>query len=170
MIRMEELIMSVRNIRVMGDDILNKVSKPVKEMNEKTKVLIADMLETMYDAGGVGLAAVQVGILKRIVVIDVTEEADNPIILINPVIVKAEGEQTGSEGCLSVPDKVGEVTRPEYVEVEALDENMEPIHLNGNGLLARAFAHEIDHLDGKIYVDLVKGRLYDVDELNREEE
>ena len=96
--------MSVRNIRVMGDDILNKVSKPVKEMNEKTKVLIEDMLETMYDAGGVGLAAVQVGILKRIVVIDVTEEADNPIILINPVIVKAEGEQTGSEGCLSVPD------------------------------------------------------------------
>ena len=127
-------------------------------------------MKRWYDAGGVGLAAVQVGILKRIVVIDVTEEADNPIILINPVIVKAEGEQTGSEGCLSVPDKVGEVTRPKYVEVEALDENMEPIHLNGNGLLARAFAHEIDHLDGKIYVDLVKGRLYDVDEFYREEE
>ncbi len=162
--------MSVRKIRVLGDEILGKVSKPVKEMNEKTGKLIEDMLETMYDAGGVGLAAVQVGVLKRIVVIDVTEEANNPIILINPSITKAEGEQTGSEGCLSVPGKSGEVTRPEYIEVEALDENMEPVKLSGNGLLARAFAHELDHLDGKMYVDLVEGRLYDVNEEEQEDE
>ncbi|MBE5929070.1 MAG: peptide deformylase [Lachnospiraceae bacterium] len=154
--------MAIRTIRVMGDDILNKTSKPVKEMTDKVRTLINDMLDTMYDAQGVGLAAPQVGILKRIVVIDVSENADNPIILINPEIVKTEGEQTDNEGCLSVPGKAGTVTRPEYVEVKALDENMEPISLCGNGLLARAFAHEIDHLDGKLYVDLVEGELHDV--------
>ncbi len=154
--------MAIRNIRVMGDDILTKTSKPVKEMTDKIRTLIDDMLDTMYDEQGVGLAAPQVGILKRIVVIDVTEEANNPIILINPEIVKAEGAQTDNEGCLSVPGKAGKVTRPEYVEVKALDENMEPVHLCGNGLLARAFAHEIDHLDGKLYVDLVEGDLQDV--------
>lgn len=154
--------MAIRTIRVMGDEILSKTSKPVKEMTDKVRALINDMLDTMYEAQGVGLAAPQVGILKRIVVIDVSENADNPIILINPEIVKAEGSQTDNEGCLSVPGKAGQVTRPEYIEVKALDENMEPIKLCGNGLLARAFAHEIDHLDGKLYVDLVEGELHDV--------
>lgn len=162
--------MAIRNIRVMGDDILYKKSRPVKEMTEKIRILIDDMLDTMYDAQGVGLAAPQVGVLKRIVVIDVSENADQPIILINPEITKAEGEQTGSEGCLSVPEKVGEVTRPNYVEVKALNENMEPVVLTGEGLLARAFVHEIDHLEGKLYVDYVNGKLYDVNELEEEGE
>lgn len=161
--------MAIRNIRVLGDEILNKKSKYVSEMTDKLRTLIDDMLETMYNAGGVGLAAPQVGILKRIVVIDVTEEGNNPIILINPELVDAQGSQTGNEGCLSVPDKVGKVTRPEYVKVKALDENMQPAVYEGNGLLARAFVHEIEHLDGKLYVDKVEGRLYDVDELEEGE-
>lgn len=161
--------MAIRNIRVLGDEILNKKSKYVSEMTDKLRTLIDDMLETMYNAGGVGLAAPQVGILKRIVVIDVTEEGNNPIILINPELVDAKGSQTGNEGCLSVPDKVGKVTRPEYVKVKALDENMQPAVYEGNGLLARAFVHEIEHLDGKLYVDKVEGRLYDVDELEEGE-
>lgn len=162
--------MAIRNIRVLGDEILNKKSKHVDGMNDKLRTLISDMLETMYNAAGVGLAAPQVGVLKRIVVIDVTEEGNNPIILINPEVVDEQGEQTGNEGCLSVPDKVGKVTRPEYVKIKALNENMEPVEYEGNGLLARAFVHEIEHLDGKLYVDKVEGRLYDVDELKEGEE
>ncbi|MDE6635196.1 MAG: peptide deformylase, partial [Lachnospiraceae bacterium] len=125
---------------------------------------------TMYDAQGVGLAAPQVGILKRVAVIDVSEEADSPIVLINPVIIETDGEQRGSEGCLSVPGKVGIVTRPDYVRVKAVDENMEETEYEGTGLLARALIHEIDHLDGKIYVDLAEGGLRDVDELEDSEE
>ena len=123
-----------------------------------------DMLDTMYEALGVGLAAPQVGVLKRIVVIDVGE---GPIVLINPEIIETSGEQSGEEGCLSVPGKSGLVTRPDYVKVRALNEDMEEIELEGEGLLARAFCHEIDHLDGKMYVDLVEGELHDV---NYEEE
>lgn len=153
--------MATRNIRYMGDSILEKTAKPVKEMSEKIKILIEDMLDTMYEAQGVGLAAPQVGILKRVVVIDVTPEGDSPIILINPEIIEADGEQVGDEGCLSVPGKAGRVTRPNRVKVRALNENMEEFEIEGEGLLARAFCHEIDHLDGKLYVSLVEGSLHD---------
>ena len=160
--------MALRNIRTIGDDILTKKSKLVKEMTEKNKELIEDLLETMYEAEGVGLAAPQVGILKRIAVVDITEDASDPIILINPEIIETEGEQRGSEGCLSVPDKVGIVTRPNKVRVRALNENMEPYEIEGEELLARALVHEIEHLDGELYVDKVEGRLYDSDELQEE--
>lgn len=149
--------MALRNIRVMGDDILNKRCKEVKEMTPRTRMLIEDMLDTMYEANGVGLAAPQVGVLKRIVVIDVT--GDEPYILINPRIVETDGEQTGQEGCLSVPGKAGQVTRPNYVKAEALDINMEPFVLEGTELLARAICHELDHLDGHLYVEKVEGDL-----------
>ncbi len=151
--------MAIRNIRLEGDSVLTKVAKPVTEVNDKTIELIEDMLDTMYDAYGVGLAAPQVGILKRIVVIDVSEEGDDPIILINPEIIETDGVQTGDEGCLSVPGKCGTVTRPNYVKVKALNEEMEEVIYEGEGLLARAFCHEIDHLDGNLYVDKVEGPL-----------
>lgn len=150
--------MAVREIRTQGDDVLTKVCKDVTMMTPRTQVLIEDMLDTMYEAMGVGLAAPQVGVLKRIVVIDV---GDGPIVLINPVILETEGEQTGDEGCLSVPGKAGQVTRPNYVKVKALDENMEEVIYEGEGLLARAFCHEIDHLDGHLYVEKVEGELHD---------
>lgn len=161
--------MAIRNIRIMGDEILTKKCKVVKEMTEKNQELIQDMLETMYDADGVGLAAPQVGILKRIAVVDVTEDRSNPIVLINPEIVETEGEQRGSEGCLSVPDKVGIVTRPNKVRVRAFNTDMEPYEIEGEELLARALVHEIEHLDGKLYVDKIEGRLYDVEEFQEED-
>ncbi len=151
--------MAVREIRTMGDEVLTKPCKEVTTMTLRTRLLIEDMLDTMYEANGVGLAAPQVGILKRIVVIDVGE---GPIVLINPVILETSGEQTGSEGCLSVPGKAGEVTRPNYVKVKALNENMEEVIYEGEELLARAFCHEIEHLDGHLYVEKVEGELYDV--------
>lgn len=147
--------MAIRNIREIGDSVLNKVSKEVKEVNKKLLILIDDMLDTMYDAGGVGLAAPQVGILKRVVVIDVSEEGNEPLVLINPVIIATDGEQTGDEGCLSVPGKVGTVTRPNYVKVRAYDRDMQEYTIEGTELLARALSHEIDHLDGELYVDKV---------------
>ncbi len=149
--------MALRNIRVMGDEVLNKKCKEVTEMTPRTKMLIEDMLDTMYEANGVGLAAPQVGILKRIVVIDVTGE--EPYILINPKILETSGEQTGQEGCLSVPGKSGQVTRPNYVKVEALNMYMQPFVLEGTELLARAICHEVDHLDGHLYVEKVEGEL-----------
>ena len=149
--------MAIRNIRDMGDPVLNKTCKPVTEVTERIAELIEDMFETMYDADGVGLAAPQVGILKRIVVIDVTGE--DPILLINPVIIETSGEQTGNEGCLSLPGKTGVVTRPNYVKVRAYDEEMKPFEIEGTELLARAFCHEIDHLDGHLYVEKVEGEL-----------
>lgn len=151
--------MAVREIRVMGDEVLNKRCKEVTAMTPRTRILIEDMLDTMYEANGVGLAAPQVGILKRIVVIDVGE---GPIVLVNPEIVETSGEQTGSEGCLSVPGKAGIVTRPNYVKVKALDENMEEVIYEGEELLARAFCHELEHLDGHLYVEKVEGELQDV--------
>ena len=151
--------MATRKIRELGDEVLTKQCKEVTKMTLRTKVLIQDMLDTMYEALGVGLAAPQVGVLKRIIVIDVGE---GPIVLINPEILETSGEQTGEEGCLSVPGKSGQVTRPDYVKVKALNEDMEEVELEGTGLLARAFCHEIDHLDGKMYVDLVEGELHDV--------
>lgn len=147
--------MAIRNIREIGDSVLNKVSKEVKEVNKKLQVLIDDMLETMYSSQGVGLAAPQVGILRRVVVIDVSEEGNEPLVLINPVIIETDGEQTGDEGCLSVPGKVGTVTRPSYVKVRAYDRDMKEFTIEGTELLARALSHEIDHLNGELYVDKV---------------
>ena len=151
--------MALRTIRVQGDSVLTKKSRTVDKMTPRIGELITDMLDTMYDAMGVGLAAPHVGILKRIVVIDVGE---GPIVLINPEILETSGEQTGDEGCLSVPGMAGQVTRPNYVKVKALDVNMEEQILEGEGLLARAFCHEIDHLDGKMYTELVEGELHKV--------
>ena len=151
--------MALRTIRVEGDPVLTKISRPVDKMTPRIHDLITDMLDTMYDAMGVGLAAPQVGILKRIVVIDVGE---GPIVLINPEILETDGEQTGDEGCLSVPGMAGQVTRPNYVKVKALDVNMNEQIYEGEGLLARAFCHEIDHLDGKMYTELVEGELHKV--------
>ena len=145
--------MALRTIRTEGDPVLRKVSRPVTEMNQKIRTLIFDMLDTMYESMGVGLAAPQVGILKRVVTIDV---GDGPIVLINPEILETSGEQTGDEGCLSVPGMAGQVTRPNYVKVKALDENMEEVIYEGTELLARAFCHEIDHLDGKMFLDVYK--------------
>lgn len=153
--------MAIRQIRIMGDDRLEKVCKPVKELTPRTKELIEDMLDTMYDANGVGLAAPQVGILKRIVVIDV---GDGPIVMINPEILETSGEQTGQEGCLSLPGQAGIVTRPNYVKAKALDENMEEFIIEGEELLARAICHECDHLEGIMYVRHVEGDLIDLSE------
>ena len=160
--------MAIRNIRELGDEVLNKKCKEVKEMTPRIKDLIDDMFDTMYEANGVGLAAPQVGILKRIVVIDVTGE--DPYVLINPRIIETSGEQTGHEGCLSVPGKTGIVTRPDYVKAVAYNENMEQYEIEGTELLARAICHELDHLDGKLYVDKVEGPLMNVSDLEEEED
>lgn len=160
--------MAIRNIREMGDPILNKTCKAVTEVTPRIRELIEDMLDTMYEANGVGLAAPQVGILKRIVVVDVTGE--DPYILINPKILETSGEQTGQEGCLSVPGKCGDVTRPNYVKVEAYDVNMKPFQVEGEELLARAICHELDHLEGHLYVEKVEGPLRDVVPDDKEEE
>lgn len=159
--------MAIRNIREIGDSVLNKSCKEVKEMTPRLRGLIDDMFDTMYEAYGVGLAAPQVGILKRIVVIDVTGE--DPYVLINPRIVETSGEQTGNEACLSVPGKTGVVTRPNYVKVMAYDENMEAYELEGTELLARAICHELDHLEGNLYVEKVEGELMNISDLEEEE-
>ena len=141
------------------------------KMTLRTRILINDMLDTMYEEEGVGLAAPQVGILKQIVVVDF---GDGPFVLINPEIIESSGEQTGDEGCLSVPGKVGTVTRPNYVRVRCLNEDMEEIEIEGEELLARALCHEIDHLKGIMYVDKVEGGLrevvYDEDTMEEYEE
>ena len=160
--------MALRNIREMGDEVLNKKCKEIKEMTPRLRELIEDMLDTMYEANGVGLAAPQVGVLKRVVVIDTTGE--NPYVLINPRIVETSGEQTGQEGCLSVPGKYGIVTRPNYVKAVALDIDMKPFELEGTELLARAICHELEHLDGHLYVEKVEGGLRDVEPDEDEEE
>lgn len=159
--------MAIRNIREIGDPVLNKICKEVKEVNRRTQELIDDMFETMYEADGVGLAAPQVGILKRIAVIDVTGE--DPLLLINPVVLETSGEQTAYEGCLSVPGKSGVVTRPNYVKVRAYNENMELFEAEGTELLARAILHEIEHLEGHLYVERVEGDLVDTADLVDEE-
>ena len=150
--------MAIRNLRYEGDPILRKTSKEVKEVTPKIRELIDDMLETMYEANGVGLAAPQVGVLKRIVVIDVGE---GPLVMVNPQVVKTSGSQTGDEGCLSVPGKAGTVTRPDEVTVRFMCEDGEWYELEGRELLARAICHECDHLDGKLYIDIVEGELHD---------
>ena len=159
--------MAIRNLRREGDPILRKKSREVKEVTPKIRELIDDMLETMYDKDGVGLAAPQVGILRRIVVIDV---GDGPLVMVNPQIIREEGSQTGDEGCLSVPGKAGQVTRPNEVTVRFMDEEGEYYELDGTELLARAICHECEHLDGKLYIDIVEGPLHDVVPEEDEEE
>ena len=151
--------MALRTIRIQGDPVLEKKCREIKEVTEKIRTLIDDMLETMYEANGVGLAAPQVGILKRLVVIDV---GDGPIVMINPEILETSGEQTGDEGCLSLPGKAGCVTRPNYVKAKYYDEEMEEYIIEGEELLARAICHELDHLDGHMYTEKVEGMLHDV--------
>ncbi len=159
--------MAIRNIREIGDPVLYKTCKTVKEMTDRTRELIDDMFDTMYDAGGVGLAASQVGILKRIIVIDVTGE--DPVMLINPVILETSGEQSGNEACLSVPGKTGMVTRPNYVKIKAYDMDLKPFEMEGTELLARAICHELEHLEGHLYVEKVEGELMNVSDLEEEE-
>lgn len=149
--------MAIRKIRTQGDSILEKECRKIEKMTPKIQELIDDMFDTMYDAYGVGLAGPQVGMLKQIVVIDTT--GDDPHVLINPEILETSGSQTGDEGCLSVPGMAGTVTRPNYVKVKALNENMEEFILEGEELLARAICHEVDHLHGRLYTELVEGEL-----------
>ena len=160
--------MALRTIREIGDPVLTKVCKEVTEMTPRVKTLIEDMIDTMYEADGVGLAASQVGVLKRIFVIDTTGEDLH--VFINPEILETDGEQSGYEGCLSVPGKSGLVTRPNHVKVRALDENMNEFELEGDELLARAILHENDHLDGHVYVEKVEGGLINNSELQTEED
>jgi len=154
--------MAIRNIRKMGDEVLRKPSKEIKEMTSRTMLLIEDMFDTMYEAYGVGLAAPQVGILKRLGGIGTHE--GQPLVLINPKIVEKDGEQIGDEGCLSLPGKVAVVKRPNHVVCEALDQDMNPIRVEGEGLLARAICHELDHLDGVLYPDVAEEPVRDVEE------
>lgn len=159
--------MAIRQIRIQGDPVLEKKCREVTEVTPKITTLIDDMLETMYEANGVGLAAPQVGILKRIVVMDVGE---GPIVMINPVIIETDGEQTGDEGCLSIPGKAGQVTRPNHVFARFVDEDMNECEIEGTELLARCICHETDHLDGHLYVEKVEGPLHDVTYEDPEEE
>lgn len=183
--------MAIRNVRTEGDEILRKKSKEVKEITPRTKELIDDLIENVHEYNGVGLAAVQVGVLKRICVVcvddfcEVDEEGNEipsdplthsngeEIIIINPTVTPiGEDTQTGQEGCLSVPNKFGQVTRPNHVKLNAFDRNLEPFEMEAKGLLARAICHECDHMDGVMYIDLVEGELHDVpedDELEDEE-
>ena len=157
--------MAIREVRIQGDSVLEKKCKEVKEVTPRIRELIEDMLDTMYEENGVGLAAPQVGILKRIVVIDV---GDGPIIMINPEILETSGSQTGQEGCLSIPGKAGIVTRPNYVKAKAYDLQMNEYTIEGEELLARAICHELGHLDGDLYIDHVEGSLMEV--VNDEDE
>ena len=141
--------MAIRNLRYEGDEILKKQSKIVEEINDKIRELALDMIDTMHKYDGVGLAAVQVGILKQVIVIDLYEEGKKPYIIINPKIIKTEGTQTVEEGCLSFPNKFAKI------EIEALDENGEKIKIIGEGLLAQAIAHEIDHLNGEVFIQKI---------------
>lgn len=149
--------MALRMIRTKGDEVLTKVSKTVEKIDEKILTLLEDMADTMYEEDGVGLAAPQVGVLKRVVVIDV---GDGLIEMINPEILEFDGEQVGDEGCLSVPGRYGQVRRPNYVKAKALNRNGEEFIIEGTELLARAICHELDHLEGKLFVDLVEGELF----------
>jgi len=146
---------AIRTIREEGDEILKKVSKPVDVVDDKIRTLVQDMIETMHKFNGVGLAAVQVGVLKRVLVIHTDYEKEEPIVLINPEIIKQKGAQTVEEGCLSFPNKYAKIVRPEEVTVEGLDEYGNRVKITGKGLLAQALAHEIDHLNGEVFVDKI---------------
>lgn len=151
--------MAIRSIREEGDEILRKQSREVEKVDDKIRELLDDMVETMHKYNGVGLAAVQVGILKRVIVIDLYDDK-GPIKLINPVIIKEKGEQEVEEGCLSFPNKYAKMIRPKEVTVEALDENGKKIKIQGKDLLAQALTHEIDHLNGIVFIDkMIPGTL-----------
>ncbi|MBO4775200.1 MAG: peptide deformylase [Lachnospiraceae bacterium] len=152
--------MALRNIREIGEECLRCVCKEVTEINPRLLELIEDLKDTMYEADGVGLAAPQVGVRKRVAVVDVGE---GPVVLINPEVVETEGEQTGNEGCLSVPGKCGIVTRPMKVKVKTRNLDFEWEEIEGEGLFARAMLHEMDHLDGILYVDKVEGEVQDIE-------
>ena len=151
--------MAVRNIREDGDEILRKKSRDVEVIDDKVRELLDDMVDTMHKFNGVGLSAVQVGILKRLVVIDLYNEK-GPIKLVNPVIIKTKGEQEVEEGCLSFPNQYARLIRPEEVVAEALDENGKKVKIKAKGLLAQAICHELDHLDGVLFIDhMIPGTL-----------
>ena len=156
--------MALRNIVLQGDEVLTKVCRPVTEFNDRLHTLLDDMTETLLDSGGVGLAAPQVGILRRVCVVQ--NEDDEIIELINPEIIETEGEETALEGCLSVPGKYGEDTRPYYVRVRAQDRNGEWFEAEDEGLTARCFCHEIEHLDGHLFVERTD-RLMEGEELQQ---
>ena len=147
--------MAIRNIRTYGDEILTKRAKEVEEIDERTKELIEDMIETLHKNNGVGLAAPQVGVLKRIIVIDIYEEGTDVFVLINPEIVKTKGQQTVEEGCLSFPNQYAKIVRPAEVTVKALDKDGKKVKLVGKDLLAQALSHEIDHLNGELFIDKI---------------
>jgi peptide deformylase len=153
--------MAIRKIVLIGDEKLRKHSKPVDKFNLRLRILLKDMAETMYQNDGAGLAAPQVGILKRVCVVDV---GDHLYELVNPEIVSREGEQSGPEGCLSIPERAGAVTRPMKVIVKAVNTKGEPIEVTGDGFLARALCHEIDHLNGVLYVDIMEHEIFREDE------
>ena len=157
--------MALRMIREEGDECLRCVCKEITEITPRILELIEDLKDTMYDADGVGLAAPQVGVRKRIAVVDVGE---GPVVLINPEVVYSEGEQTGNEGCLSVPGKCGQVTRPMKVRVKTRNLDFEWEEIEGEELFARAMLHEMDHLDGILYIDKVEGDLMDVEQPDEE--
>ena len=157
--------MALRMIREEGDECLRCVCKEITEITPRILELIEDLKDTMYDADGVGLAAPQVGVRKRIAVVDVGE---GPVVLINPEVVYSEGEQTGNEGCLSVPGKCGQVTRPMKVRVKTRNLDFEREEIEGEELFARAMLHEMDHLDGILYIDKVEGELMDVEQPEEE--
>lgn len=160
--------MALRNIVKDGDDILNKKCRPVVKFDKKLHTLLDDMTETMHHAKGVGLAAPQVGILRRVVVIDVSAEHDEVIELVNPEIIAYSGEQEGLEGCLSFPGEWGIAKRPNYVKVRAQDRNGDEYEIEGRELLARAFCHEIDHLNGVVFKKKVERMLTpkEIEEMN----
>ena len=174
--------MALRTIRIQGDPVLTKKCREITEITPKIRELAEDMLDTMYEANGVGLAGPQVGVLKRIVVIDIGREQARqatdsatyirewPVVMINPVILETSGEQTGDEGCLSLPGKAGTVTRPNYVKARAFDLDMEEYEIEGTELMARAICHELDHLDGHMYTEKVEGPLHEVTYESDEEE
>lgn len=147
--------MAIRNIRKKNEDVLRKKSKVVEKIDNRTLTLIEDMIDTMYEADGVGLAAPQVGILKRIFVVDVYD-GEGPRVFINPEILSSKGSQVGEEGCLSAPGEFGDVDRPNYVKVTALNEKGEKFTLEAEEFLARAICHEYDHLEGVIFLDKVQ--------------
>lgn len=159
--------MAIRKIVEIGDEKLRKQCKPVEKFDLRLRILLKDMADTMYKAEGVGLAAPQVGILRRAVVVDV---GDGLIELINPEILHTEGEQTGAEGCLSVPGRSGVVTRPDIVTVRAQNRSGEFFETTAQGFLARAFCHELDHLDGVLYVDKMEREIFPDEEETKEDE
>ena len=159
--------MAIRQIRYIGEECLSKICKPVKSITPRIEELVDDLFDTMYEAQGVGLAAPQVGILRRICVIDVFD--GDPFVLINPEVLETSGEQTDDEGCLSVPGKVASVTRPNYVKVKSYDMDMNEVIIEGEGLRARAILHEMDHLDGILYGQRANEPYHDI-EISEDEE